>query len=60
MSPKHRSHTVLTALAIATALFAQSCKVVGGIFKAGVWVGVVALVMVLAIVGGAVALFRKS
>jgi uncharacterized membrane protein len=28
----------------------QSCAVVGGIFKAGVWVGVLAVVVVIAII----------
>lgn len=32
------------------AIAASGCEIVGGIFKAGVWVGVIAVVVVLALV----------
>ena len=35
----------------------QGCAVVGGIFKAGVWVGVLGVVLVVVII---VAIFRRS
>jgi len=35
---------------ITVALSLSACSVIGGIFKAGVWVGVVAVVLVLALV----------
>lgn len=34
------------------ALSLDSCAVIGGIFKAGVWVGVIAVVLVLALIFG--------
>jgi|GEM_PF-3076715 len=53
------------ALAPTVALFGAitlalgGCRVVGDIFKAGVWVGVVAVVVVLALIGGVGALARR-
>ena len=45
-------------LLIAASLF-SGCAVIGGIFKAGAGVGVIAVLFVLAVVGGAVAIFWK-
>jgi hypothetical protein len=42
--------TTLSALIISSLLFAQGCAVVGGIFKAGVWVGVLAVVLIIGII----------
>ncbi len=44
----------------ALAMLMNGCRVVGGIFKAGVWVGVVAIIAVLLIVGGLVSIFRRA
>ena len=41
---------MLTLLALSTLLLG-GCEIVGGIFKAGVWVGVIGVVLVLVIVG---------
>lgn len=43
------SRLMLLLLVVASVL-ASGCAVVGGIFKAGVWVGVIMVVLVLAIV----------
>jgi len=47
------------ALFGAITLALGGCRVVGDIFKAGVWVGVVAVVVVLALIGGVGALARR-
>jgi hypothetical protein len=55
----HASHaaraSVFTAI-IAFLAMLPGCAVIGGIFKAGVWVGVIAVVGVLVIGGGIAAL----
>jgi hypothetical protein len=38
-------------LLVLAAITLPGCEIVGGIFKAGVWVGVLAVVLVIAIVG---------
>jgi len=43
--------TSFLSIAAALALLSlQGCAIVGGIFKAGVWVGIVVVVLVLAVV----------
>ena len=46
------SFNLRTALtfAVVSAILLSSCEVVGGIFKAGVWVGVIIVVLVIAII----------
>ena len=46
------------AMAFAASTWLSGCKVVGGIFKAGVWIGVVAAVVVLALAVGVVRMLR--
>jgi hypothetical protein len=41
------------------ALFLGGCAAVEGIFKAGLWVGIVAVVALVAVVGGVAALLRR-
>jgi hypothetical protein len=41
---------LLTLLLILTFLFLNSCAVVGGIFKAGVWVGIFIVVFIIGII----------
>ncbi len=53
-----RSAKLSVALA-SLALLLTDCRVVGGIFKAGIWVGVIAVIAVVAIIGGVAGLFRK-
>lgn len=48
------------ALLLWSLLFTMSgCRVVKGIFEAGVWIGVIAVVVVLGLVGGVIALLKK-
>lgn len=54
-----RSLALITT-AVALALPLSGCRVIGGIFKAGVGVGVVAVLLVLALIGGLAALFMRS
>jgi hypothetical protein len=41
---------LLTFIVLSSLMFG-GCEIVGGIFKAGVWVGVIAVVLVLLLVG---------
>jgi hypothetical protein len=41
---------VLTPLLILIAIFLNSCAIVGGIFKAGVWVGILIVVFIIGII----------
>jgi fatty acid desaturase len=41
---------LLTLLLVLTAIFLNSCAVVGGIFKAGVWVGILIVVFIIGII----------
>ena len=41
---------LLTLLLILTAIFINSCAIVGGIFKAGVWVGMLIIVFVIGVI----------
>jgi hypothetical protein len=50
------SRLVPVLFLIAVALSATGCEAVAGVFKAGVWVGVIVAVVVIA---GAVALFSR-
>lgn len=44
------SSRVMLLLLVVASVLASGCAVVGGIFKAGVWVGVIMVVLVLAVV----------
>lgn len=46
----HSNYRWMIAPLLMSLLSFQSCAVVGGIFKAGVWVGVLAVVVVIAII----------
>ena len=46
--------TTLMAILLATLTFAGGCRAVEGIFKAGMWVGIVVAVLVVAAVFGVV------
>ena len=51
-SVKHgqmKKYSLLSALAIIAMAF-SSCQVVGGIFKAGVWVGIIIVVLVILLI----------
>lgn len=41
------------------AMLLGGCAAVEGIFKAGLWVGIVAIVALVAVIGGAAALLRR-
>lgn len=54
---RHPVHLALTLAAIVTALLGTSgCRAIEGIFKAGVWTGIVGFLVLLAIVLGVVKL----
>ena len=44
---------------VAAALMVTGCEAIGGIFKAGMWVGVISVVLVIAIVGFLAAKIRQ-
>lgn len=45
-----KQYSLLGLLALATVMALQSCQVVGGIFKAGVWVGILLVVLVVGVI----------
>jgi len=47
------------ALILTSLLVLDGCRVIKGIFEAGVGVGVIAVVVILVVVGGIVAMVRK-
>ena len=47
------------AAIVAAALTVTGCEAIGGIFKAGMWVGVIGVVLVIAIVGFLAAKIRQ-
>lgn len=51
MVPQWLVRVLMVVLVVAAAMSLSGCEVIGGIFKAGVWVGVLAVVFVIAIVG---------
>lgn len=48
----------LLALLVVSAMTVTGCEVIGGIFKAGVWTGAIAIVVVLVVVGFVAAKLR--
>ena len=42
----NRSSLALTALLLSTLVSLSSCAAIGGIFKAGIWVGVIGVALV--------------
>ena len=48
----------ILAVALA-ALSLAGCEAIGGIFKAGMWVGVLAVVAVIVLIGFVISRFRK-
>jgi hypothetical protein len=55
--PKMRLMTILVALFAAFTL--GGCDLIGGIFKAGMWVGVIGIVAVIALIGYVISRFRR-
>jgi len=49
---------LLLTLVLLSALLLGGCEVVGGIFKAGMWVGMIAVVLVVLVVGFLIAKLR--
>jgi hypothetical protein len=45
-----KQYSLFGLLIFATALTLSSCQVIGGIFKAGVWVGILLVVLVVGII----------
>jgi hypothetical protein len=45
------SRSLLLTWLVAASMVAGGCELVGGIFKAGVWVGVLMVVVVIALIG---------
>jgi hypothetical protein len=51
MVPQWLGRVLLLVLLVAASMSLSGCEVVGGIFKAGMWVGVLFVVFIIAIVG---------
>lgn len=45
-----KKYTYIFTLALLLCLSLTSCEVIGGIFKAGVWTGIIAVVLVVALI----------
>ena len=51
---------VLTAtMLLAVSVLVSGCSVIGDIFKAGVWVGIIFVVVIIAIIVGVMRMFSK-
>lgn len=48
---------ILALVALASAL--SGCAAIEGIFKAGLWVGIIAVVALVALIGGAITLLKR-
>jgi hypothetical protein len=59
MTPQMR-FALFAGLLSALAVSGAGCAAVGGIFKAGVWVGILAVIFVIAIVAMTTGMFRRS
>jgi hypothetical protein len=57
MQPLRFSHAVAISAIPVAALSISGCAAIEGIFKAGVWVGVIAVAIVLAVIFGLVRAF---
>jgi len=51
MVPQWLTRVLILALLVAATVTLAGCAAIGGIFKAGMWVGVLGVVVVIAIVG---------
>jgi hypothetical protein len=51
MVPQWLGRVLLLVLLVAASMSLSGCEVIGGIFKAGMWVGVLFVVFIIAIVG---------
>ena len=58
MGPQWLSRYTLIVLMVLVSLTAAGCEVIGDIFKAGVWVGVLMVVVLIALVGFVAAKIR--
>ena len=45
-----KQYSLIGLLVLATAMTLSSCEVIGGIFKAGVWVGILLVVLVVGLI----------
>jgi uncharacterized membrane protein YkvI len=59
MVPQGLVRVLLLVLLVAASMTLAGCEVIGGIFKAGVWVGALFIVIVIAIVGFIAAKIRS-
>ena len=51
MVPQWLTRVLMLVVLVAAAMTLSGCEAIGGIFKAGMWVGVLGVVVVIAIVG---------
>jgi hypothetical protein len=54
------TRTTLLWTLLLSVLALPGCEAIGKIFKAGVWTGVIMVAVVLALVGGALTLMRRT
>jgi hypothetical protein len=58
--PTHRADLIRLVSVVFLSLITTGCEAIGTIFEAGVWVGVVLMVLILGVVGFVVAKVRRS
>ena len=51
---------ILSAFAVIASTMLAGCELAKGIFKAGAWVGVIAVVLAFALIAGLVSMARKA
>lgn len=54
------SQRAMIPLVVALTAALPGCELVRGIFKAGVWTGVIVVVFFLALIGGIASMFRRA
>lgn len=57
---RNRQLLLVGATLAGLVLTQPGCRVVGGVFKAGLWVGIIGVVLVVALVAGLVSLLRRA
>jgi hypothetical protein len=59
MKPMMTRPNILLTVAAGLLVTTTGCRAIGDIFKAGMWVGVVVAVLVVGLIGGIIAAFRR-
>jgi len=58
-APRVYAPVMALVIMITSQFVLEGCQAIEGIFKAGVWVGVLAILGIVALIGGGIALVRR-